>query len=71
MGRPVLYRGAVDCVQQILRAEGPRAFYRGMLCSYLKVCWLPSYWHIHSLFVACTGAREGVCARVRVRVWGP
>ena len=38
MGRPVLYKGLPDCFIQMLRNEGPRSFYRGMVCSYLKVC---------------------------------
>ena len=36
-GRPVLYKGPVDCFMQMLHHEGARAFYRGILCSYLKV----------------------------------
>ena len=36
-GRPVLYKGVRDCFTQMLKNEGPRSFYRGMLCSYLKV----------------------------------
>ncbi|KAK9795508.1 hypothetical protein WJX73_001295 [Symbiochloris irregularis] len=37
MGRPVRYKGMVDCFQQMLKHEGFRSFYAGMLCSYLKV----------------------------------
>lgn len=36
-GRPVLYKNVTDCFTQMLRTEGPRSFYRGMMCSYLKV----------------------------------
>ncbi len=36
-GRPVLYRGTLDCVAQIARTEGLRGFYRAALPSYLKV----------------------------------
>jgi hypothetical protein len=36
-GRPVLYRGTVDCIQQVLRKDGLRGFYAAALPSYLKV----------------------------------
>lgn len=37
-GHVAQYRGAVHCLKCILREEGPGAFYRGTLSSYLKVC---------------------------------
>ena len=36
-GFPQQYRGAVDCVSQMLRKEGVASFWRGSLSSYLKV----------------------------------
>lgn len=37
LGRPVLYRGTLDCIRQVARQEGMRGFYRAALPSYLKV----------------------------------
>ena len=37
LGRPVLYRGTMDCITQIARKEGLRGFYRAALPSYAKV----------------------------------
>jgi hypothetical protein len=36
-GRPVLYRGTLDCLRQILRNEGLAGFYAASVPSYLKV----------------------------------
>lgn len=36
-GRPVLYRGTLDCIRQVLRTEGIKGFYAASLPSYLKV----------------------------------
>ena len=36
-GRPVLYRGALDCVRQVLRTQGIAGFYSASLPCYLKV----------------------------------
>lgn len=33
----MLYRGTVDCIQQVLRKDGLRGFYAAALPSYLKV----------------------------------
>lgn len=61
-GRPVLYKNVTDCFTQMLRTEGPRSFYRGMMCSYLKVrC---ACMHTYLLLVccmACTPAVEASC----------
>lgn len=35
-GKPVLYRNARHCFFTILRQEGVRAFYRGLLSSFMK-----------------------------------
>lgn len=37
LGRPVLYRGTLDCISKIARKEGLRGFYRAALPAYLKV----------------------------------
>ncbi|KAK9838222.1 hypothetical protein WJX84_010632 [Apatococcus fuscideae] len=37
-GHIAQYKSAMHCLQCILREEGPKAFYRGTLSSYLKVC---------------------------------
>ncbi len=37
LGRPVLYRGTLDCIAKIARKEGLKGFYRASLPSYLKV----------------------------------
>ena len=36
-GAPVLYRGMLDCIAQIVRKEGPRALYSGLLPNYGKL----------------------------------
>lgn len=36
-GAPVLYRGMLDCLAQIVRKEGPRALYSGLLPNYGKL----------------------------------
>lgn len=36
-GRPVLYRGTLDCIRQVLRTDGIKGFYAASLPSYLKV----------------------------------
>ncbi|KAL4457412.1 hypothetical protein ABPG75_012277 [Micractinium tetrahymenae] len=36
-GRPVLYRGTLDCLRQVLRSEGLGGFYAASLPAYLKV----------------------------------
>jgi solute carrier family 25 phosphate transporter 23/24/25/41 len=47
-GRPVLYRGTVDCIRQVLRTEGIKGFYAASLPSYLKVA--PSIGCMYFLF---------------------
>ena len=37
-GHVAQYKSAMHCLQCILKEEGPKAFYRGTLSSYLKVC---------------------------------
>lgn len=37
-GHVAQYRSALHCLRCILKEEGPKAFYRGTLSSYLKVC---------------------------------
>ncbi len=37
LGRPVLYRGTLDCFTRIASKEGLAGFYRSALPSYLKV----------------------------------
>ncbi len=32
------YKGVVDCAMQILRNEGPRAFYKGATARLARVC---------------------------------
>ena len=54
-GRPVLYKSLGDCFVQMLRNEGPRSFYRGMLCSYLKVCLQPTCLCTWDLDTTCSG----------------
>ena len=36
-GRPVLYSGFRNCFASVWRTEGPAAFYRGSLFSFMKV----------------------------------
>lgn len=37
LGRPILYRGTLDCISKIMQQEGLKGFYRAALPSYLKV----------------------------------
>lgn len=47
-GRPILYRGMLDCIRQVLRKEGLGGFYSASLPSYLKVA--PSIGCMYFLF---------------------
>ena len=58
-GRPFLYRNATHCFKTIFQQEGFRAFYRGMLSSYMKVKlstfqtlshYLPVGWSAYSVY---------------------
>jgi solute carrier family 25 phosphate transporter 23/24/25/41 len=35
-GHPVIYTGAIDCVQQIARTNGIKGFYRGIAPALMK-----------------------------------
>lgn len=59
-GRPILYRGTVDCLRQVLRAEGLGGFYAASLPSYLKVA--PSLGMMYFLYEAIMAAMPPAAA---------
>ena len=55
------YSGPIDCVAQLLRTEGPSAFFAGLMGRFMYAgpgfaIWLPTYDLLKRLYIA----REGI-----------